>query len=249
LNIRDGVLGLVTLAAVATALSIAPVPQDPAYHDFADQRTILGIAHFWNVASNLPFLLVGALGLAATSRLHAATHRPAYLIYCTGVMLVALGSTWYHLAPSTETLLWDRLPMTVAFMAFLAMVIGDRISSALGRTLLWPLLAAGAASVGYWYWSELAGRGDLRPYGLVQFLPMLLIAILLLMSRGPGLRGGWVWASLAFYAAAKLAEFFDAGILGLTSGFSGHSLKHLLAAVAAGCTLRSSLESGRVLTR
>ena len=34
------------------------------YHRFADQQTLLGIPNFWNVVSNLPFILVGAVGSA-----------------------------------------------------------------------------------------------------------------------------------------------------------------------------------------
>ena len=94
-----------------------PIPQDLAYHQFADQRTLLGIPHCLNVLSNLPFLLVGLWGFGvvfqlATDPEQQAFVRPAdslaYQILFLGVALVGLGSTYYHLAPSNETLLWDR---------------------------------------------------------------------------------------------------------------------------------------------
>jgi hypothetical protein len=149
-----------------------------------------------------------------------------------GSILVGAGSAYYHYAPTSDTLVWDRLPMTVAFMGLFSIVVSDRISVSLGRWLLWPLVLAGVASVLYWDWTELQGRGDLRAYGLVQFLPMLLLPLLLITSRGNGLRATWLWATLMTYALAKLAEHFDAAIYAATSLLSGHSLKHLLGALA-----------------
>jgi len=157
---------------------------------------------------------------------------PAGMLFSLGAILVGAGSAWYHLAPGNGTLVWDRLPMTIAFMALFSRVISDRISVRLGRWLLWPLVFAGAASVLYWDWSELQGRGDLRAYGLVQFLPMLLIPLMLVMASGKGIRTPWLWATLASYAMAKLAEYFDAGIYAATGFLSGHSIKHLLGALA-----------------
>ena len=59
---------LIALACLAAAslvalLFVPPIPQDPTYHEFADQRTLLGVPHFWNVVSNVPFIIVGAAGL------------------------------------------------------------------------------------------------------------------------------------------------------------------------------------------
>ena len=55
-------LGLMVVS-LATLPLLPPIAQDPTYHQFADQRTLLGIPNFWNVVSNLPFVLVGAMGL------------------------------------------------------------------------------------------------------------------------------------------------------------------------------------------
>lgn len=225
--------------AVAGAFLFAPIPQDPSYHAFADAGSRLGIANFWNVATNLPFLAIGLLGLARLPRLSAAALRPHYLVLCIGVALVGIGSAHYHLAPSTPALVWDRLPMTVAFMGLFAAILSDRVSPMLGRALLWPLVTLGIASIGWWIHTELEGSGDLRPYALVQFLPMLLLPLILLLSRDGGLQGRWLWASLAAYVAAKLAEHFDAAIFAATGVFSGHSLKHLFAALGAWYAIRA----------
>ena len=56
---------LLLISSVITALVIMfvpPVSQDPGYHNFADQRNISGIPHFWNVVTNIPFLVLGITG-------------------------------------------------------------------------------------------------------------------------------------------------------------------------------------------
>jgi hypothetical protein len=180
-NWREWFLGVVTVGGIATTFWLSPLPQDPTYHEFADRRTFFGTPNFWNVFSNLPFVLVGAFGPHAIA---AAPLHALYLVFSSGVVLVSFGSAYYHYAPLTPTLVWDRVPMTIAFMALFSMVVGDRISEQAGRVILWPLVLAGVASVGYWYWSEIQGQGDLRAYGLIQFLPMLLIPLMLIICSG-----------------------------------------------------------------
>src|SRR5215472_17342126 len=104
---------LAGLTAISlTGLALLPkIPQDQAYHLFADQRTLIGIPNFWNVVSNIPFVAVGALGLARY-RNNIAT-----IVLFLGVFMTGIGSAYYHWAPSDGTLFWDRLPMTVAFAA------------------------------------------------------------------------------------------------------------------------------------
>jgi hypothetical protein len=110
---------------------VNPIAQDPQYHSFADQRTLLGIPNFWNVASNLPFLLVAAFGIRAFRSSAAFINnweRVAYAALLCGVALVAFGSGYYHAWPDNATLFWDRLPMAIVFMALLATTIGERVS-------------------------------------------------------------------------------------------------------------------------
>jgi hypothetical protein len=199
---------------------------------------VLGVPNFWNVATNLPFLVAGAAGFAAARRLAAPELGLHYRVVCAAIACVAFGSAFYHLDPSNRSLVWDRLPMTVAFMALTSAVVADRISWLAGRALLWPLVVAGLASIAWWVRTEAAGAGDLRAYALVQFLPMLLIPLMLLMWRGEGLSPRRLWMALAAYALAKLAEHFDAAIFAAT-GVGGHALKHLLAALAAWWIVRA----------
>lgn len=194
----------------------ALLTQDAAYHAFSDQRVILGIANFWNVISNAAFLAPAIAGLATWRGLDTPRR-----VLTIAAPLIALGSTYYHLAPTDATLYWDRLPMTIAFMSVAA--------AAINPALLAPLIAIGLASVEIW-----RQTGDLTAYAAVQFGPMLL----LLMKPA--------WRPLiAVYAAAKLLEHFDAALF-QAIGVSGHTLKHIAAALAlwiALSTARLSLRS------
>jgi hypothetical protein len=80
--------------------------------------------------------------------------------------------------------------------------------------------------------TEGLGRGDLRPYALVQFLPIVLIPLILLMYRSQFDRTAFIWWAVAIYAASKLFEHYDHNIFALSRIISGHSLKHIVAAMA-----------------
>jgi hypothetical protein len=218
----------VTLAAGIAAMLAPPLPQDPAYHAFADRRVVLGLPHALNVLSNVGFLLAGSWSLGRVTRATLpGWERAAGLIFAAGLLLTGLGSAWYHAAPTNATLVWDRLPLSVLFPTILAVVIGDRVSAAAGRALLAPLAVAAAASVMWWHLTD-----DLRPYAMAQFLPMLLVPLMLLLLPGRRPAGPLV-AGIGLYAVGKLAEVGDGPVLALGGLVSGHTLKHLLAAAAA----------------
>lgn len=238
-------LGMVAVGGIMAAFWVPPIPQDPQYHRFADSRSLFGVANFCNVFSNLPFLFVGAFGLSRLSWIASSSLRTSYILFCIGVALVGLGSAYYHYAPSTQALVWDRLPMTLAFMALFSMVVHDRVSERLGNGILWPLIFAGAASVGYWYWSELQGKGDLRAYALIQFLPMLLIPLMLILFAGRSLNSAMLWATLGTYALSKVAEHFDGVIYDIVGMVSGHSIKHLLGSLAVLWAVSAALRPAR----
>ena len=232
LTLALGATGIV----VAAFLSTSPIPQDPAYHAFADGRSFLGIPNAWNVLSNLPFLIIGGWGLAVVARSALSpTFRgraPAYLVFFAGILLTAFGSAWYHLAPDNESLAFDRLPMTIGFSGLFAIVVGEFVSVLLARRLLIPLLVLGVASVLYWVVTEHRGIGDLRPYAVVQFLPMLLIPAILVASRSSSAMAGFFWLMILFYVLAKICEYYDAKIFEVTGIVSGHALKHVFASLA-----------------
>ncbi len=223
---------LITLC-VLVMFSLSPIPQDPGYHDFADQRALSGIANFWNVISNLPFIIVSYIALTQLLKPGALSYParlyPCYLIFFISIGTVGLGSAYYHLQPDNETLFWDRLPMTVGFMAFAAIITGEYISEKIASDVLYPFILAGTASVVYWYFTEQAGHGDLRPYGFIQFAPMLIIPVIMIMFPARYTQSKYLWAMMAAYLIAKVFEFFDIPLYNVLS-ISGHTIKHLLAA-------------------
>lgn len=187
-----------------------------------------------NVLSNLPFVVVGSWGLVFVLRHRALTGElsTAYGFFFLGIILTGFGSGYYHLAPANGTLVWDRLPMTIGFAGLFSVVIGEFVSRQLARRVLLPLLVVGAGSVAYWAITEARGAGDLRPYAVAQFLPMLLTPFILAF-RGRGRRiARYFWAVILFYVLAKIAEFYDAEVFSTLRIISGHSLKHLLAALS-----------------
>lgn len=224
-----------TILVVVTFMVSEPIPQDPAYHAFVDTRLLLHIPNCLNVMSNLPFLLFGAWGLGYVhqhgSEVCMPKLRAAYVVFFVGVMLTAPGSAYYHLVPGNGTLVWDRLPMTIAFAGMFSIIIGEYMSVRAARTLLLPLLVVGASSVVYWAVTETYGSGDLRPYAVVQFLPMLLIPIILMMYRSRFDSSRYFWLMIGFYLIAKVFEHFDAAVYGAGSWVSGHTLKHISASL------------------
>jgi hypothetical protein len=227
--------------AVGVMVLVPRIPQAPEYHRFADSRALLHVPNALDVLSSAAFLAVGLLGLLVLRRRPAAVPRafdPApWRVLLWGVVATALGSAAYHLDPRNETLVWDRLPMAVSFMAMLAALASERLGVEVGRRLLWPLVLAGAGSVVWWHASELRGAGDLRPYLLVQV--GALAAIPLLVALFPGRAGsGRAWiAALALYGVAKLLELADAPVFHAL-GVSGHTLKHLVAAASIAWLVR-----------
>lgn len=212
------------------------IPQDIQYHNFADQRTMLGVPNFFNVISNLPYLLFGYLGaflvLTETSLKSIKSIKYIYILFFVGVAIVCFGSGYYHLNPSNHTLLWDRLPMTIAFMSFFSIVLAEYVSLKTAKKAFFPLLLLGLISVLYWYWSETIGRGDLRLYILVQFLPVILIPLMLLMFKSIFTHSIYFWFMTVCYVLAKIFELTDQAFFELFEVISGHTMKHLVSSLA-----------------
>lgn len=232
----------ITLVSVIALLFIPPIVQPPEYHHFADNRTIIGIPNFMDVVSNILFLAASVYGLKLLFDPRAGSERArfefknemiSYLVFFAAAGLICFGSIWYHLDPNNFTLVWDRVPMTLMFASFLAIVISERSSRNAGLMLLPLFIAIGILSVWYWYQGEVNGSGDLRLYVAAQFLPFVLVLYMLffLPSRySRSSRFAWI---LLLYALAKMAELFDKDIYEmLQHSISGHTLKHILSAMA-----------------
>lgn len=243
------------LLAIALALGIAlwihgPIPQWPSYHQFADRRAWLGIPNAADVLSNLPFAGVGAAFLWAMRGSARTEASPAWTCLALALIATAAGSAAYHWAPDNASLAFDRLPIACACAALTCAFLAERVDARWGRpTVLATALVLASASVALWWWSETAGRSDLRSYLFVQFLPMLLVPATLLMrlprrfaAAAPD--GAW-WGVLIGYGIAKALEVADHAVLEQLGLLSGHTLKHLAAAVAAAWLLHGAWRAAR----
>lgn len=233
-------IGIVGPALPAAEVAIALV--------FADTRSWHGLPNAMDVLSNLPFVLMGCWGLYWLNRIDRAHHEAlagfplappasdppdntldcAWLFFA-GLIATAAGSAFYHLAPDAPRLAADRAGMAVAFAGLIGMAVCERVSQRAGWPAAWFVLTTGLLS------AEIAQEtGNVLPWALVQFGGMALVLTLALSRPMPGavgLRLGWV---IAAYVLAKAFELADQPIYEATQGvISGHTLKHLCAALAA----------------
>lgn len=239
-----GLLLMVTALGAFTLL-LQPIPQPLEYHRFADQRGFLGLPNFLDTVSNVPFVLVGMAGLRflrdSSARRVFIDPRESHLyaLFFVAIILVGFGSGVYHLAPDNGRLAWDRAAIALALMAWFAAILCERVSIVIGLRLLPLLVSAGLGSVVYWGVSEARGAGDLRFYALMQCLPMLLIPALLILypSRYSGDRD--ILIIIGLYVLALLFDVSDRPVFRLSGGvISGHTIKHLVAALAGYRILR-----------
>jgi hypothetical protein len=235
-------LWFVALTAISLlAAFLLPAMRQPLeYHDFADHRHALGVDNFLDVVSNGGFLIAGLWGLfivfGGRARFEFAGERWPFAVFFLGVLLTALGSGYYHLAPDNETLFWDRLPMSIAFMGLVSSQIVDRINVRAGLFLLLPMLLLGVASVVYWRATERMGEGNVLPYVILQGYSVLVLLLLAMLNPSRYTRGSDIYWVFGWYMLSKLLETFDTEVLALNHVISGHTLKHF-AAAAAGFTV------------
>ena len=228
-------LALLGAAALLTLLAwwVPGLRQPAGYHQFADQRTLLGIAHALNVLSNIPFAIGGLWGLVLLVRLPAGALAPVQrwmaLLFFVGLVLTAFCSGWYHLLPQDERLALDRLGMAVVFAGLIGLGVADRISARSGLLIGGLVLLLGPLAV-----AVSATSGNVLPWALLQFGGMLLVFLLVLRRPLPGAMGVPLGAVILLYALAKVCELLDLQIYHWSAGLvSGHSLKHLVASLAA----------------
>jgi hypothetical protein len=227
---------------------LLPLTRGPAFHVYADQRTWLGIPHAGDVLSNLAFVVVALWALQRA-------RSPFARLCCAGVALIGIGSATYHVAPSDTTLALDWTPIALGLAFITAAVIDDRFGARAGRTALVVgcLLAIGAVAS----WLATGGTGgtlhggladDVRshladdmpggtmlPYVCVQALGVALPPLIALARPGR-IPARPLLVAVLLFAIARLCAAQDRVVLAML-GVSGHSLKHIAAALAAGCAL------------
>jgi hypothetical protein len=241
--LRTFLLALLAALAVLGLALHGPIAQWADYHAFADARAWGALPNAWNVLSNLPFALIGAWSWWRLRGVGGAWRACA-----AAIAMTAIGSAVYHWHPTDFTLMIDRLPIAWACALLTCAFLAERVHARWDSpAMVVVAVVMATAAVAWWGWGNASGVGDLRPYVLVQFMPMLLIPAALLLRMRP-LRGDAVpavawWCALGLYALAKVLEASDAGVMDTLHLVSGHSLKHLLAAGAAAVLLHARVSA------
>ena len=212
------------------------IAQPAHYHEFADRSAALGLPHAADVFSNVGFALVAIWGwLTLHPRRDSDQLRagwPGYRLFLIGLLLTAFGSSFYHLAPDNARLIWDRLPIALICVGLLVGVRGDTQPGVKANIETGVLSLYAVASVAWWAYTDSIGADDLRPYLLLQGLPLILIPLWQAIYRAPRTDRLAFAAAMGLYVVAKIAELHDHEIANALGFVSGHTLKHLIATMA-----------------
>jgi hypothetical protein len=185
---------------------------------------VLAVPHAFDVFSNVGFAIVALWGWRVVRHGRSC----GYALFVASLLLTAIGSSFYHLEPHDTRLVWDRLPIALACAGLLGAVRAEsrgRWNDAVAT------VALAVAAFGSVYWWDISG--DLRPYLLLQALPLVLIPLWQWIYHAPRERRIAFAAAIALYVLAKVAELNDHAIYALSGLVSGHTLKHLLATLAS----------------
>ncbi len=246
---------LLATVMVPVAMSAHGLPIDahgigrlhPHGHPFVDARAFWGIPNFMDVLSNAPLLLGGLWGAWALrgERWTGGASQQALWLFFAGLAFTGLGSAWYHWSPDPGGLVLDRLGMAVTFAGALALAVSERVGRVASRMTLWMALVVALLSA-----VMPLSHGNVWPWAVVQFGGMALMLWLALqkpVASALGVRIGWL---IALYTVAKCLELGDAPIFLATGEWvSGHSLKHVVAALAAWPVIAAVRQNARTKPR
>jgi hypothetical protein len=221
--------GLIIL--ILLAIFLPSIEQNQNYHNFADQRVLFGVNNAFDTLSNLAFIIVGILGLVNFYNNQYIKISNSFSVilnlFFISIILIGLGSSFYHLSPNDFTLVFDRLAMSLVFASILAMLAYLKISPRFGLHTLAELLILAPLTVLIWKFN-----GNLTPYVVLQFGGIILVILTLLLTK-TRMQGPCFTSLIILYGATKLVEFYDEKIFNLSQNLiSGHTLKHLIAALA-----------------
>ncbi|PON56364.1 Ceramidase [Parasponia andersonii] len=204
----------------------------PKHHLFADMRNFLGVPSTLNVITNFPFLVVGVLGfvLCVQGEFFNISLRGevwGWALFYAGIVGVAFGSAYYHLKPSNDRVMWDTLPMMIAYSSLFSSCITERVGEKIGLTCLFALLFAAFLSSAYE-----RTYNDLRLCMMFQLIPLIAIPAIAIVYQSKYTHSRyWLWATCVYFLS-KFEAVADRKIYHANHYFiSGHSLEHLCLAL------------------
>lgn len=225
-------LALIVGLVLISVSKLLVLGDEAHFMNFADKRAMLGVDNAIDVLTNIGFLVVALLGLRAVAQSPAAddgdkARRLTGFITFAAVLATAFGSTWFHLNPTHETLLWDRLPMAIGFSSLVCLLIVDRISARAGLWMLGGLTTFALWSIYQWQYLNFA-----TPYTALQVGSILAVLLMAWLHSKGRIANRYIWLTALGYVIAKVFEALDRPLFELTGFISGHSLKHIMAALA-----------------
>ncbi len=235
---REAALACFAVAPLLIVAMMSPVLRGPAFHHYADARWLLGLPHAGDVLSNLPFVWVGIAGLIAARRA-VGLPRGLVALFFAGILGIGLGSGAYHVHPTDATLVFDWLPIVIAVAFLVALVASDRVDRSLGRIAAVVLPTAGLVSVMWWWAGGGTDGGDMRFYATLQLLFIAMVPVMVLLYPKGRLPRADLLCGMVCFVLARLVNTRDASILDSTTLVSGHTVKHLMAGLAAWFVLRA----------
>ncbi|OMO66943.1 hypothetical protein CCACVL1_20907, partial [Corchorus capsularis] len=154
--------------ALASAFSCCPLPS-----------AITCVPNTLNVITNFPFLIVGILGfvlsLGGGSFFNISLRGEVWgwVLYYGGIASVAFGSAYYHLKPDDNRVMWDTLPMMIAYSSLCSSFVLERLGERIGLSCLFSLLVLAVLSTCY-----ARTFNDLRLCMTFQLIPCIAIPIM-----------------------------------------------------------------------
>jgi hypothetical protein len=231
---KSEIVLLIAVAGLALVAAFGPyVPQLADYHAFADRRSLRELPFAMDVLSNLPFAFAGLAGLwylrKSPPRSLRNVERGMAALFFVGLLLTAAASSWYHLSPDDAGLAIDRNGIGIAFAGVLGLAAAGRVSERAGAAIGLAVLLLAPLAIARW-----SSTGDLLAWAVLQGGGAALLLWLALQRQRQGAADvAWGWVIVA-YTAAKLLELNDQLVFEWSGELvSGHTLKHLVAALAA----------------
>ena len=83
---------LIVLGSFIGMVFVHPIAQSLEYHNFADRRVFWGIPNFFDVTTNVPFMVFGLMGLVYCLNNRQKVAPWSWRSLFLGVTLVCLGS-------------------------------------------------------------------------------------------------------------------------------------------------------------